>query len=88
MDVPAVGLIVFAGGGKAEVALRQRIGRGLRAKKSGPNAAFVLDFADDYNNHLKMHYMTRRAIVEGTPGFAENIVNDFDYAGIGFNKII
>ena len=48
----------------------------------------MLDFADDYNNHLKMHYMTRRAIVEGTPGFAENIVNDFDYVGIGFNKVI
>ncbi|MBH8434009.1 hypothetical protein I8Q59_09430, partial [Acinetobacter baumannii] len=37
VDVPAVGLIILAGGGKAEVALRQRIGRGLRAKKFGPN---------------------------------------------------
>lgn len=88
VDVPAVGLIVLAGGGKAEVALRQRIGRGLRAKKSGPNIAFVLDFADDYNNHLKMHYLTRRGIVESTPGFAENIVNDFDYTGLGFCKVI
>ncbi|MFA7751994.1 DEAD/DEAH box helicase, partial [Klebsiella pneumoniae] len=33
VDVPAVGLVQLAGGGKAEVATRQRIGRGLRAKK-------------------------------------------------------
>ncbi|BBI61699.1 hypothetical protein HSBAA_30050 [Vreelandella sulfidaeris] len=33
VDVPAVGCVILAGGGKAEVALRQRIGRGLRAKR-------------------------------------------------------
>ena len=37
VDVPSVGCIILAGGGKAEVANRQRIGRGLRAKKLGPN---------------------------------------------------
>ena len=86
VDVPAVGLIVLAGAGKAEVAVRQRIGRGLRAKKNGPNAAFIVDFADDHNNHLKSHYLARRQIVMGTPGFAENIVADFDYEAIGFTK--
>ncbi|MFX5809068.1 helicase-related protein, partial [Acinetobacter baumannii] len=49
VDVPAVGLIILAGGGKAEVALRQRIGRGLRAKKFGPNVAFIVDFTDQHN---------------------------------------
>ena len=86
VDVPAVGMVILAGGGKAEVANRQRIGRGLREKKFGPNVCFVVDFADDHNNHLKTHYRTRRAIVESTPGFAENIVEDFDYIGLGFER--
>lgn len=76
VDVPAVGMVILAGGGKAEVALRQRIGRGLRAKKSGPNIAFIVDFADEGNSHLKTHALTRRAIVESTPGFAEGVLAD------------
>lgn len=89
VDVPAVGMVVLAGGGKAEVAMRQRIGRGLRAKASGPNVAFVVDFNDRYNDHLRAHANERRAIVMGTPGFAERILPegaDFDFAGLGFRK--
>jgi superfamily II DNA or RNA helicase len=87
VDVPAVGMVILAGGGKAEVALRQRIGRGLREKLSGlPNVCFIVDFADVFNGHLNTHYLQRRAIIESTPGFAENIVNDFDYAGCGLMK--
>lgn len=33
VDVPSVGAVILAGGGKAEVEMRQRVGRGLRAKK-------------------------------------------------------
>jgi superfamily II DNA or RNA helicase len=85
VDVPAVGLIVLAGGGKAEVALRQRIGRGLRAKKRGPNVAFVVDFDDTWNMHTKGHAAQRRSIVSDTEGFGENIVSgDFDYKSLGF----
>lgn len=87
VDVPSVGLIVKAGGGKAEVADRQRIGRGLRAKKSGPNVAFILDFTDEHNRHLHRHALERRRIVEETPGFAENIVDRFDYEAFGFCKV-
>lgn len=87
VDCPAIGLIVLAGGGKAEVALRQRVGRGLREKKNGmPNAAFIVDVADDYNEHLKSHALQRFAIIDGTPGFAENVVADFDYIGLGFER--
>lgn len=87
VDVPAVGMVILAGGGKAEVANRQRIGRGLREKKNGmPNVAFIIDFADDHNTHLKGHYQARRGIIAGTPGFAENVVPDFDYKGLGFVK--
>lgn len=87
VDVPSVGMIVLAGGGKAEVATRQRIGRGLREKKRGPNVAFIVDAADDHNNHLKGHYLQRRGIVQGTPGFAEGVVADFDFAGLGLTKL-
>jgi superfamily II DNA or RNA helicase len=87
VDVPAVGVIILAGGGKAEVQLRQRIGRGLREKKSGPNVCLVVDFNDAMNNHLRGHAYSRRQIVEQTPGFAENVLEtdqDFDYTGLGF----
>lgn len=83
VDVPAVGMVILAGGGKAEVALRQRIGRGLREKKSGPNVAFIVDFADGFNTHLKGHYKQRRSIIESTEGFNKNIVEDFDFIGLG-----
>lgn len=78
VDVPSVGMVILAGGGKAEVALRQRIGRGLRRKSSGPNVCFVADFIDPRNKHLATHAIQRRAIVESTPGFAENILRDGD----------
>lgn len=84
VDVPAVGMIILAGGGKAEVALRQRIGRGLRAKKHGPNVAFIIDFDDPHNNYLKTHATQRKAIIADTEGFGENIVDhDFDFRGLG-----
>lgn len=87
VDVPAVGMVILAGAGKAEVALRQRIGRGLRRKPKGmPNIAFVVDFYDPISKHLVGHSKQRRAIVEATPGFAENILpkrKDFDFTPFG-----
>lgn len=74
VDVPAVGMVILAGGGKAEVALRQRIGRGLRAKKNMPNVCFIIDFTDRHNAHLFKHSSMRRSIVAETPGFAENVL--------------
>jgi len=82
VDVPAVGIVALAGGGKAEIALRQRIGRGLRAKKTGANQCMVLDFQDTRSKHLVKHYKARRQIIESTPGFVENILEpkqDFPY---------
>lgn len=87
VDVPAVGLIVLAGGGKAEVALRQRIGRGLREKKSGPNVCIVVDFEDNKNRNLRSHYRARRGIVEATSGFKEGILSvkgDLPLSSMGF----
>lgn len=90
VDVPAVGMIIMAGGGKAEVGTRQRIGRGLRAKKNGANVCYIVDFDDLANRHLSQHAQTRRAIVEATEGFVENILpsgEDFDFEGHGFEPV-
>jgi len=78
VDVPSVGGIILAGGGKAEVALRQRIGRGLRKKKQGPNVAFIVDFTDSHNCHTRDHATQRRWIVQNTEGFGENILAEDD----------
>lgn len=89
VDVPAVGMVILAGGGKAEVGLRQRIGRGLREKHSGPNVCLIVDFLDRGNRHLQDHALSRKAIVEQTPGFAENVLpegHDFDFVSLGFGR--
>lgn len=90
VDVPAIGMVILAGGGKAEVATRQRIGRGLRAKKFGPNVCYIVDFTDRGNKHLVGHSSQRRAIMEQTEGFAENVLGknvDFDFIGDGFRPV-
>lgn len=74
VDVPSIGLVIMAGGGKAEVAYRQRIGRGLREKKTGANVCFILDFNDEHNRHLHDHCLERKKVILNTPGFAENIL--------------
>lgn len=78
VDVPAIGLVIMAGGGKAEVAYRQRIGRGLREKRTGPNICFILDFQDEHNQYLSDHYRERMGIVKSTPGFADCIIGNDD----------
>lgn len=90
VDMPAVGMGILAGGGKAEVSLRQRIGRVLRAKKFFANVAFVVDFDDEHNDHTRKHAMQRRAIVMATEGFAENVLmpgEDFVFEDFGFKKV-
>lgn len=87
VDVPSVGGIFLLGGGKDEVSHRQRIGRGLRAKKSGPNICFVFDFVDKDNKHLAEHAAIRFRIIQNTPGFAENMVSgELRLEDYGFRK--
>ncbi len=74
VDVPEIGCLIIAGGGKAEVQYRQRIGRGLRAKPKGPNVCFVVDFQDEHNIHLNGHFRERLQIIKETPGFVENLL--------------
>lgn len=82
VDVPAVGLVQLCAGMKAQVSLRQRIGRGLRAKKRGPNVAFVADYSCNANMTLRDHANQREMIVRKTPGFVEGCLEpgqDFDW---------
>ncbi len=79
VDVPGIALLILAGGGKGEIQLRQRVGRGLRAKKTGPNVTFVIDFTDELNSTLRDHARMRRALIEATPGFAEGIVKSLPW---------
>lgn len=78
VDVPSIGEVILAAGGKAEVQLRQRIGRGLRKKKTGKNVTYIIDFQDSFNKHLLKHAKTRQEIIKNTPGFVEGIVADFN----------
>ena len=75
----SVGMVILAGVGIAEVAIRQRIGCSLRAKKDGPNVCFMLDFENRFNNHLMHHSAQRKAIIMNTPGFDEGVVDEFPY---------
>ena len=72
-------MVILAGAGRAEVALRQRIGRGLRAKKKGPNVCFIVDIDDDFTNHPISHAAQRRAFVLNTPEFNEGVADEFPY---------
>lgn len=76
VDVPAIGFLGLCGGGKAEIALRQRIGRALRRKKSGPNVAFIRHYSCDTNTYLRDHKNQCRRIIETTEGFAEGVLPD------------
>ena len=59
--------------------LRQRIGRGLRAKKQGANICFILDFDDPFNATTEKHAKQRMGIIKNTRGFGENFVLEFPY---------
>lgn len=86
VDVPSVGAVFLMGGGKDEVSHRQRIGRGLRAKKSGPNICYVFDYTDNKNKHLKEHAAIRIKIIQNTPGFRENIIEELNPEEDGFDR--
>jgi superfamily II DNA or RNA helicase len=57
VDVPAVDQIIIAGGGKSNVKLLQRVGRGMRKKTN--NTLSVIDFIDLGNKYLLNHTEAR-----------------------------
>lgn len=54
VDVPALDTLILAGGGKSQLKLLQRVGRGLR-KKEGRNIVHIHDFLDGSNKYLLEH---------------------------------
>lgn len=59
VDVPAINVQIFACGGLSDNRQLQRIGRGLREKKSGENKVILYDFIDDTNRYLLKHSAAR-----------------------------
>lgn len=49
-------------------------GRDLRAKKDMANYCFIADYTTGPNHVLQKHAKAQRAVIEQTPGFAENIL--------------
>lgn len=60
-SIPEIRGVIFAGARKAPTELLQRIGRGLRKKKTGTNSIVVVDFAMLNSSLLNKHYRTRLA---------------------------
>lgn len=58
IDVPAIDVIILAGGGKARIGTLQRIGRGLRSGE-GKNRLTVVDFANFCHKILTQHSLER-----------------------------
>lgn len=73
VDLPAVDLLILAGGGKAMVKLLQRIGRGMR-HKDGKNEVRIIDFVDDTNIYLLSHSKERAEIYE-SEGFEVKVID-------------
>ena len=63
IDIPAIDTLILAAGGKSNIRLLQRIGRGLR-KKQGENELIVHDFLDDTNDYLYDHSIDRIRVYE------------------------
>lgn len=62
MDIPSVGAVILAGGGKSRIQLIQRIGRGSRSKKRGWNVVYILDFWDGSHVYMRGHSKKRLKI--------------------------
>ena len=58
VDLPAMACLINASGGKSEVAVLQKIGRGLRKTKDKEDV-IILDFLDTSHRYLRNHYKKR-----------------------------
>lgn len=64
VDISGIDTLILGAGGKSLRQTLQRVGRGLRKKKTGENKVEVFDFYDLTNKHLKKHAEQRRKIYE------------------------
>lgn len=68
MDMPEVNVLILGGGGKSQIKLLQRLGRGMRKKTTGSNTVEVYDFEDSGQMYL-MRHAKRRTNVYNNEGF-------------------
>lgn len=61
VDIPTLGAVVNAAGGKSEIAVLQNIGRGTRAPK-GKKEVTILDFFDNSHHYLVSHFGERMCL--------------------------
>jgi len=62
VDISGIDTLVLGAGGKSLRQTLQRVGRGLRKKKTGENKVDVYDFMDYTNKFLKNHSDERKKI--------------------------
>jgi superfamily II DNA or RNA helicase len=65
VDIPDMHALVIADGGQSVRAVLQKVGRGIRKKKTGDNVVEVVDFADCTHRWLAKHSLERYGIYEG-----------------------
>ena len=63
VDVPGIDVLILAGGGKSNIKLLQRLGRGMRTDPDKVQL-LVLDFIDDTNRYLFKHSEERLNVYE------------------------
>lgn len=82
-DLPALGAVIIAVGQKSRIKILQRLGRGLRRKKTGPNRVYILDFKDQ--SHVYLFHQSKARLkmyreVDATIIEDENIFNKLIYS--------
>ena len=80
-DIPAIDVVILASPSKSFVKVMQRIGRGLRPKKSG-GKLLVIDVLDSNNPYLIKHFYSRLKVYESEGIFErrESLVAHLDPA--------
>jgi len=69
VDMPAVSAVILAGGQRSLIRLYQRIGRGMRPKKTGENIVYIVDFIDLTHKYLAIHSKERYLTVKAEEGY-------------------
>jgi len=64
VDVPSLGMVILAGGGKSHIRLLQRVGRGMRPKEDEINRVDIVDFIDHGSRYLEQHSKERMRIYD------------------------
>lgn len=79
-DMPAVGVVIVAAGGKSEIRTVQRLGRAIRAN-DGKTRAIVYDLWDEHNGMLYRHVRKRLRQYEEFGAEIEHVGGDDDGNG-------